>query len=190
MRFTTLIMTACLFSGAQAAAVDTVGSAPAVVSSPANSAAVSAHLSAPRMAGAGTFKYFGLKIYDAQLWVGDKGYQPNAPFVLELVYARKLNGGKIAEASAEQMGKIGAGTPTQRAAWLARMKEIFPNVKEGTRISGVNLPGSGARFYLDGRPLASVPEPEFARAFFGIWLDPKTTAPTLRTALLKGAGTP
>ena len=67
------------------------------------------------------------------------------------------------------------------------MKEIFPNVQEGSRISGVYLPTGGARFYLDGKPLASVPDPEFARAFFAIWLDPKTTAPSLRTALLKDA---
>ncbi|UUZ55997.1 chalcone isomerase family protein [Massilia sp. H-1] len=68
------------------------------------------------------------------------------------------------------------------------MKEIFPDVKEGTRISGVFLPGSQARFYLDGKPLATVPDPEFARAFFAIWLDPKTSAKGLRTALLKDAG--
>lgn len=149
---------------------------------------VDAHLNQPRVAGAGTFTYFGLKIYDAKLWVGEKGYRPDAPFVLELEYARKLRGTKIAEASADQMEQIGAGTAAQRAAWLARMKEIFPNVREGTRISGVNVPGNGARFYLDGQPLASVLDPEFARAFFAIWLDPKTTAPELRTALLKEAG--
>lgn len=148
---------------------------------------IESELTQARMAGQGQFTWFGLKIYDAELWVGEKGYQPSEPFVLELGYARKLNGVKIAEASAEQMEKIGAGTAVQRAAWLARMKEIFPDVKEGSRISGVFLPASGARFFLDGKPLASVPDPEFARAFFGIWLDPKTTAKTLRTALLKDA---
>lgn len=149
---------------------------------------VGEHVSNARLAGKGPFTWFGLRIYDAELWVGDQGYQPGAPFVLDLRYARKLNGVKIAEASAEQMEKVGAGTPVQRAAWLARMKEIFPDVKEGTRISGVNLPGSGARFYLDGKPLASVPDPAFAKAFFAIWLDPATTAGSLRTALLKEAG--
>ncbi len=148
---------------------------------------VEEHLKQPRMAGAGVFKYFGLRIYDAELWVGEQGYQAGAPFVLELRYARKLDGVKIAEASADEMAKLGAGTPVQRAAWLARMKEIFPDVKEGSRISGVFLPKGGARFYLDGKALASVPDPEFARAFFAIWLDPATTAKGLRAALLKDA---
>lgn len=148
---------------------------------------IQSHLTQARLSGEGPFTWFGLKIYDAQLWVGEKGYAPNEPFVLDLRYARKLNGVKIAEASAEQMEKIGAGTAAQRAAWLGRMKEIFPDVKDGTRISGVFLPASGARFYLDGKPLASVPDPEFARAFFAIWLDPKTTARPLRASLLKDA---
>jgi hypothetical protein len=148
---------------------------------------IEAHLTHARLAGQGPFTWFGLKIYDAELWVGEQGYAPGAPFVLELRYARKLDGIKIAEASFDQMEKAGAGTPAQRAAWLARMKEIFPDVREGSRIGGVFLPAGGARFYLDGRPLASVPDPQFARAFFAIWLDPGTTARKLRTALLKDA---
>lgn len=160
-----------------------------VASAPAHAAPaqIESHLTQPRLAGQGPFTWFGLKIYDAELWVGEKGYQPNQPFVLELRYARRLDGAKIAEASAQQMEKIGAGTAVQRAAWLARMKEIFPDVKEGSRISGVFLPAGGARFYLDGRALASVPDPEFARAFFAIWLDPQTSAKGLRGALLKDA---
>jgi hypothetical protein len=148
---------------------------------------IESHLAQARLAGKGRFTWFGLSIYEAALWVGDQGYRPDAPFVLDLRYARKLDGVKIAEASAEQMEKIGAGTPAQRAQWLARMKAIFPDVGEGTHISGVFLPGLGARFYLDGKALATVPDPEFARAFFGIWLDPATSARALRAALLSDA---
>jgi len=146
------------------------------------------HVPQARVAGKGSYTWFGLRIYDAELWVGEKGYQDGAPYALDLRYARKLDGVKIAEASADEMEKLGAGTGAQRAAWLVRMKEIFPDVKEGTHISGVFLPGAGARFYLDGEPLATVPDPQFARAFFAIWLDPKTSAGKLRAALLKDAG--
>ena len=154
----------------------------------AGPAHVDAHLNQSHLAGQGTFKWFGLKIYDAQLWVGEKGYRPDAPFVLDLVYARKLHGIRIAEASVTEIEKLGLGSPGQRAAWLARMREIFPNVREGTRLSGVHIPGNGVRFYLDGTPLAMVADPAFAQAFFAIWLDPRTSAPALRAALLKDAG--
>ena len=159
-------------------ALGSAGAAPAPVDSV---------LPGARLAGQGVFTWFGMKIYDAQLYVGERGYAPDAPFVLDLRYARKLEGSKIADASADEMDKLGAGTPAQRKAWLVRMKEIFPDVREGSRISGVYLPASGTTFYLDGRVLASVPDPDFARAFFAIWLDARTSAPKLRTALLRDA---
>ena len=148
---------------------------------------IEGHVPSARLAGQGAFTWFGIRIYDAELWVGEQGYQPGQPFALELRYARRLDGVKIAEASADEMEKLGAGTAAQRRAWLARMKEVFPDVREGTRISGVFVPAGGVRFYLDGRALASIPDPQFAAAFFAIWLDPRTTAGKLRTALLKDA---
>lgn len=143
-----------------------------------------------RLAGSGTFTWFTMKIYSAELWVGPRGYSPAAPFALDLRYARKLDGKKIAEASAEQMEKTGAGTPAQRKAWLQKMAAIFPDVAEGSHITGVSVPGEGAHFYLDGKPLADINDADFARAFFGIWLDPATTAPALRQALLLHAAPP
>ncbi|PHV47086.1 hypothetical protein CSQ91_25695 [Janthinobacterium sp. BJB301] len=146
-----------------------------------------------RLAGEGEYTWFGMRIYRAQLWVGPQGYQgtasESAPFVLELRYARALDGKKIAEASYEQMQKIGAGTPEQRLAWLATMQRIFPDVKEDQRIAGAYRAGiaPGVRFYLDGKVLADVTDGDFARAFFAIWLSPSTTAPKLRAALLQSA---
>ncbi len=148
---------------------------------------VAEHVASARLAGKGTFTYYTLRIYDAELWVGERGYQTGAPFALDLRYARKLDGVKIADASADQMEKIGAGTAAQRKAWLGTMRELFPDVRDGSRITGVNVPNVGAVFYLDGKLLGSVPDPVFARAFFGIWLDANTTAPALRRALLADA---
>ncbi len=159
----------------------------ALVARAAAPAHVDVHVPAARIAGQGSFTWFGLSVYDAELWVGDKGYAADQPFVLELRYARNLDGKKIADASVDEMKKMGAGSDAQRAQWGARMREMFPDVKKGTRLAGVHLPGAGARFYLDGKPLATVPDPEFAKAFFGIWLDPRTTAPGLRTSLLRNA---
>lgn len=123
--------------------------------------------------------------------VGAGGYRPDAPratpFALELRYARALNGRKIAGASADEIKTLGIGTAAQRADWLVRMEKLFPDVQEGTRITGVFLPAHGARFYRDGKSLGEIADPEFAAAFFAIWLDPKTTAPALRSALLADA---
>lgn len=167
-------------------------SAALAISAPASAPAQIARLlPEARLAGQGEFTWFTMKIYSAQLWVGPRGYRSDAPeaapFVLDLRYARSLDGRKIADASADQMQKIGAGSAAQRDAWRQTMRGIFPDVQEGQHICGVYTPGAGARFYLDGRLLGEVADAAFARAFFGIWLDPASTDRDLHDALLRDA---
>lgn len=145
----------------------------------------------PRMAGEGEYRWFGLKLYDARLWVGAEGYRPsmphNAPFALELAYARSFKGARIADASLKEIGKLGLGTEAQRTAWLEAMEKVFPDVEDGSRIVGVYIPNQGVRFYLDGRAIGTIDDAEFSRAFFSIWLAERTSAKDLRTALLRNA---
>jgi GPH family glycoside/pentoside/hexuronide:cation symporter len=70
------------------------------------------------------------------------------------------------------------------------MQEVFPNVRRGDRLTGVHQPGTGAVFLLNGRPLATIADEEFARRFFGIWLSPQTSDTRLRKALTLAAGDP
>lgn len=148
---------------------------------------IAIELPGAREAGRGVYKWFGFTVYEAVLWVGAAGYQPDQPFVLDLRYAMQLKGGKIADASAEQMAHIGAGSVQQRSAWLQAMRSLFPDVAPGQHLSGSFVPGKGARFHADGRLLGEVADPEFAAAFFGIWLSPATSAPALRRQLLANA---
>ena len=161
-----------------------------VISAPAHIGNALPHA---RLAGQGKFRWFGLSIYDAQLWVGDKGFQPSAPdaasFALDLRYSRSFDGSKIAESSIDQMRKIGSGSDAEYGPWLSQMKSIFPHVIDGSHITGIFLPNVGTRFYMDGKMIGEINDPHFATAFFGIWLSPKTTSPTLRKALLMNATT-
>jgi hypothetical protein len=152
---------------------------------------VRAELPDARLAGQGSFRWFGMKIYDARLWVGARGYLPDAPeaaaFALDLRYARALRGERIAAASNDELERLDAGTAAQRARWLVAMQQLFPDVREGSHLTGIYLPARGARFYFNGKLLGDMPDPAFARAFFSIWLDPRSSAPDLRTALLRHA---
>ncbi|MFZ6744860.1 chalcone isomerase family protein [Undibacterium sp. JH2W] len=144
--------------------------------------------------GTGSFRWFGLHIYDASLWSAPEGYQPSSDkpqkFALDLAYARTLYGSKIADASIEEIEKLKLGTVEKREHWLAQMKHLFPDVKQGMHITGIHIPNEAARFYLNGKLLGEIRDAEFAHAFFAIWLDKKTTAQSLRTRLLgsKAAG--
>jgi glycine/D-amino acid oxidase-like deaminating enzyme len=78
-------------------------------------------------------------------------------------------------------------TEEEATRWLSAMRALFPDVKEGDRLTGIHLPGMGARFAFNGQPVGDVRDPEFARLFFGIWLAAQSSEPALRDALL---GTP
>lgn len=146
-----------------------------------------------RLAGKGKHTWFGLLIYDAALWVGKQGYaghQAKEPFVLELRYARSLGGMRIAQASIEQMQKVGVGSSAQHASWLASMQATFPDVQEGTRLCAWFAPKAATRFFLNGKPLSEIADPEFGPAFAAIWLSSASTAPHLREALLRDATQP
>jgi len=156
--------------------------------SPTTPVHISAALSAAQLIGTGSYTWLGLKIYDAQLWADGKNFDRDRPsqkpFALDLRYARKLQGKKIAEASIDEIKKLGIGTPAQRDVWLAAMTALFPDVEKGWRLTGMHLPEEGARFFLNGTLLGDIADPAFSTAFFAIWLDPKTSAPKLRLALL------
>jgi len=134
--------------------------------------------------GQGSLSWFGLRVYDAALWTPDGRPDVSRPFALVVRYARALDGEAIAARSIEEIERLGAGTPAQRGEWAARLRGAIPDVEEGDQITGLYRPGQGARFYLNGRLLGEIDDPAFARAFFAIWLDPRTSAPELRAALL------
>ena len=144
-----------------------------------------------RPAGSGRLTWFGLHIYDARLYVPERGIDisdlATQRFALELTYARRLRGSAIAERSRDEIEKLKLGSEEQLAEWQRQMARIFPDVAAGQTLTGVHLAGGATRFYFEGRFIGAIENPAFGRAFFAIWLDPKTSAPRLRTELLQRA---
>ena len=158
-----------------------------------------AHSGAPgllpsgRRLGQARLRFFGLSVYDAALWVEpgfDVAQLDSHRFVLDLHYLRTLYGKAIAERSLKEMRGVGTVSEAQAERWLDAMLKLFPDVKGGDHIAGLHLPGQGARFTLNDRPLGEVPDPDFARLFFAIWLSPATSEPEMRTQLLAQTRTP
>ena len=133
--------------------------------------------------GSGEFRRFGFLVYEATLWAG--GEDPlRPPLALKLTYKRNISGQDIAEASVKEIRNLGLADEAVLRNWGEQMARIFPDVRPGDHILGLQLP-EGARFFLNDRPLGAIDDPAFARAFFAIWLDARTSAPELRAALLK-----
>lgn len=136
--------------------------------------------------GEGEFTWFGLRLYSARLWTVGPVQNWSQPFALELTYYRSLSRDTLVQASLQEMRRLSGASATARQidSWSGIMEAAFVDVRPGTRITGLYLPGEGCRFYVDGRLSREVADPAFARAFFAIWLDPRARDPQLRQRLL------
>jgi len=154
---------------------------------------VSAALKDTQPVGQARLRVWGFEVYDASLWAGP-GFDPQRfeqqRFALELSYLRDFKGRKIAERSIEEMRGIGSFSPEQASRWLEAMSTLFPDVQRGDRITGVHVPGSGVRFYWNGRLRGELADAQFAQLFFGIWLSPNTSQPAMRATLLQAVAAP
>lgn len=146
-----------------------------------------AELADAQLAGRAKLKVLGFQIYDAALWVApgfkSKAFSDHA-FALELAYLRKVSSDDIASRSMEEMRRFATLSPEQESRWLKQMREVFPTVQAGDRLTGFHRPGVGASFHYNGKFKGEIRDPEFARLFFGIWLFETTAKPAVRQALL------
>ncbi|MBK5549262.1 MULTISPECIES: chalcone isomerase family protein [unclassified Pseudomonas] len=139
-----------------------------------------------QIVGAGEFRVFGFDVYNARLWSAARPLAPDQPFALELIYQRNISRDDLVKASVDEIKRLSGSSVSaeQLAGWQIQMQQSFVDVQAGTRITGVYLPGQGARFFVGQQLQHEVKDPQFARAFFDIWLDPRTRNPELRQQLL------
>ena len=145
-----------------------------------------------RLAGQGVLRFLGFEIYRARLWVPpgfDAGHYGAQPLALELTYHRDFSADAIAKRSLEEMRRVGSFTAEQATRWQQALQAALPDVKAGDRLLGIHQPGMGATFKMGGRVVGEVPDAEFSRLFFGIWLSPQTSEPGLRQELLAATRT-
>ena len=168
----------------EAAPQSAVAAGDHAVDAPALPPAVVALAPGLRPQGGGEMTFFGLSIYDGWYWGDGPTWSTDRAYALDLHYHRNLDGALIAQRSVDEMEKIGRSTAEQRQRWGEAMRRIFPNVRKGDRITGLHLAAGTVRYFHNGAPIGEIADDNFAQAFFGIWLDPKTSRADFRRALL------
>lgn len=135
-----------------------------------------------RSVGAGQFRW----IYEARLWSRNPRPTLDQSFALEVIFLREVERETLVKISRDEIRRLSGGelSPTRLARWEYELRRAFVDVKPSQRLTGLYLAGHGCRFYIDGQLRHEVKDSDFARAFFSIWLDPRTNAPKLRSALL------
>jgi hypothetical protein len=126
-----------------------------------------------KLVGEGDFSVFGFRLYRAQMWSERLPVDYDERFALHIIYARGIRRERFVDTGMSEIRRLAsAPIPADTLAhWRADMMQAL-------------VPGKGVRFYAGDRMTGEFDDLAFARAFFGIWLDPSTRAPTLRKQLL------
>jgi hypothetical protein len=134
--------------------------------------------------GQGEMRWLGFSLYQARLWVAGDRFVATEPFALALTYSRDIGRDRLVETTIAEMRRLGWQDNGRLARWQEDLQRLFPEVRAGDSLIGVHLPGQGVRFFHGARLAGEIADTDFARAFFAIWLDPRTRAPELRERLL------
>lgn len=141
-------------------------------------------ISDAKMVGVGRMSFMFWDVYDATLYTSNGQWPTDKPFILSLRYFRDFDGLDIADRSIHEMRGQGFKDEEMLKKWHKEMKDIFPNVKNGTVLSAVFVPGKYTEFFENDRSIGIIKGDEFLRQFSGIWLNEKTSESDLRKKLL------
>ena len=177
--FAALLICATLTFSHLPATAQTASAAPPL------SATAKAGMPELKVLGGGQLRMFGFQVYNVYLWtpVG-ASFDRNKPYALDLQYLRTFSAKQLAERSIDEMRGQGIGSDSVYPKWLAEMERVFADVKEGDRLTGVVTATKSSKFFYNGAYRGEVVDPAFADAFFGIWLNEKSSQLRIRNLLL------
>jgi hypothetical protein len=136
------------------------------------------------LVGEGRLKFLFWSVFDAALYAPGGVWSEEKPFALSLSYLRDLEGNSIVQASIDEMRKQGMNDEAVLERWRKAMAEIFPDVDDKTTLTGIVNEEGHTLFYRNGELQGIIPDADFSKRFFSIWLGEKTSEPGLRAQLI------
>jgi hypothetical protein len=128
-------------------------------------------------------------VYAVALYLGE-GVPPHqvlkdVPKRLEIAYLYKIPARLMAEtANANLAGRLSTNQFAVLQPRINQLHAAYRDVVPGDRYALTYLPEKGTVLSLNGKEQCRIPGNDFAEAYFGVWLDEKAAAPSLRKKLL------
>src|SRR5216684_5461921 len=84
--------------------------------------------------GKGRHTWWGIRMYDATLWIVGPQYSAAAPHALDIEPGRAVPSDTLVKNAIAEMRDLKVGDERQLGIWQAEMRKLIPNVKEGDQI--------------------------------------------------------
>lgn len=107
------------------------------------------------------------------------------PKILELYYFHKISADDFKKSTIAMIKKNTKPDEYIRiSADLEKFNSFYKNISPGDRYRAEYYPGSGITLYLNSKPLGTINNSEFAKAFFSIWIGSNPIDKKFRDILL------
>ena len=134
--------------------------------------------------GRGRHTWWGIRMYDATLWIVGPRWSAAAPHAIDLEPGRAVPADTLVKNAMAEMRDLKVGDQRQLGIWQAEMTKIIPDVQQGDQVVLFCPDSKRTLAFLNNRSTGAVDDPSFCPAVMRVWLDPGTKHQALRRSLL------
>ena len=135
--------------------------------------------------GKGRHTLWGIKVYDATLWIVGTQWSDSAPHALDLEPGRSVPADTLVKNAITEMRDLKVGDESKLRTWQTELRKIIPNVKQGDQVVIFCSDTNHTRAYLNGSSTGEIDDPSFCPAIMSVWLHPQTKHQAMRKSLLR-----
>jgi len=135
--------------------------------------------------GKGRHTLWGIRMYDATLWIVGPRWSETAPHALDLEPGRSVPADTLVTNAIAEMRNLKVGDESKLRIWQTELRKIVPNVKEGDQFVIFCSDSNRTSAYLKGSSRGEVDDPSFCPAIMSVWLHPQTKHQAMRKSLLR-----
>jgi len=134
--------------------------------------------------GRGRHTLWGVRVYEATLWIVGDQFAPVEPHALDVEPAKSVAADTLVTTATKEMTRLNLGDKARLAAWHQEMKRLMPNVKAGDQIVIFCPPDGRTLLYYNGRSQGEAEDTTLCPAIMNVWLHPESRSKELRDSLL------
>lgn len=135
--------------------------------------------------GKGRHTWFGVRMYDATLWIVGPQWSAAAPQALDIEPGRDVPADTLIKNAIAEMRDLKVGDEGKLRVWQGELKTVIPNVRQGDQIV-IFCPDTNRTIgYLNESKTGEINDPSFCPAIMSVWLHPQTKHQSMRKSLLR-----
>jgi hypothetical protein len=134
--------------------------------------------------GKGRHSWWGIRMYDATLWIVGSQWSDAKPHALDIEPGRTVPADTLVSNAIAEMRDLKVGDESKLRIWQAEMRKVIPNVQQGDQIVIFCSDTNRTLTYLNDSSIGEVDDPSFCPAVMSVWLHPQTKHQAIRKSLL------